>query len=175
MSKGLGDFPADLNIDGSLTSSSSQTSVNLTGGDLRSVSASAGISLASRSKKALNGNIGFSYSTSASSFSGSSQRSSRMNQYNAHAALQLTLSHVVADVHFALSYADNSFAQRDFGQLGFKVEYRLGRWRFTLRGENVLHTDNMDWLSESATEVLISTTQFRKIPGYIMAGIAYRF
>ena len=175
LSKGLGDLPADLKVGGTVQHSASQTTINLTDGNLQSTSASVTVGCVTRSKKAINGEVGGSFITSASALGDSSFPHSSMNQYGAHAAIILNLRHLTGEVRFAYSYADNGSYQRDVYEIGFRVEYRIGKWRMLLRGSNVMNLGGMDWLSIASTANYLSTTQYRKVPGYILLGIAYRF
>jgi len=175
ISKGLGSFPADLKLSASLQQNSSQTSVNDANGDIESLSHSVSLDFVTRSKKALNSSIGASYSSSTSMYTATVDVSSTMHQYSSNASVSLTLKKFKGTVSFAYTHLDSRTYDSDVYDLGFRMEYQLGKWRLLLRGRNLMNLDDMEWLSVSSTPYYISTTHFRKMPGYLIGGVAYRF
>ena len=175
LSKGLGRFPADLRVGGMLTQTESQTTVNNIDGDVSMLSWSTSIDLVTRSKKALNGEMGFSYLSSESRFASIGDIATTMVQYGGHAAAIVTLKKFHGEVRYSFTQLENGSYQRDFHDLSFRMEYRIGNWRILLRGSNIMHVNNFDWLSVASTDYYISTARYRKVPGYLIAGLAFRF
>ncbi|MBQ6096193.1 MAG: hypothetical protein IJK99_00460 [Bacteroidales bacterium] len=78
-------------------------------------------------------------------------------------------------MRYTFSHIENGSYSRDFNDIRLRAEYRLKNWRILLRGSNMLYMDTMDWLSIASTALYNSTTQYHKVPGYLIAGLAYRF
>lgn len=175
LSKGLGHWPIDAKLYATLTKNQSQTSVNGMDGDMQSTTCNLSLNFVSRSKKHFNGEIGGNYLTNHNDIETLANLSSDMKQYGGHVAFIVSYPKFNASVRLSVTHMDNGSWTRDFYDLGFRMEYRLNKWRLTLRGSNITHIDNQDWLSVSSTPVYLSTSTYRKVPGYLIAGVAYRF
>ena len=175
MSKGLGSWPIDAKLSGSLSQSESSTTVNGTNGTLSSISKSASLAFVSRSKKAFNGEIGATYTRSESQYLNLSDNTSSMVQYGGHAAASVTFKKLRVEVRFTYTHLDNGAGSSENYDLGFRAEYRMARWRLQLRGSNLTNLNRMSWMSVDTTPYYISRTTFRRMPGYLIAGVAYRF
>lgn len=175
LSKGLGHFPADLRVGGMLTETESQTAVNAIDGEVTMLSWSTSVDLVTRSKKALNGELGFSYQTTNSHYASFGSLTSRMEQYGGHAAVIVTVKQFRGELRYSYTHLQNDTYLRQFHDIAFRAEYRIGNWRLLLRGSNLMHLDSFDWISQVSTDYYLSSTRYRKVPGYLVAGLAYRF
>ena len=175
LSKGLGSLPADLRLNGNYSRSQSQTTVNMVDGNVVSNSISGSLRVVTRSKKVVNGELGVNYSTSKSAYSQLAGVTSSMYSYGASGALTVAVKQFKGEARFSYSNTVGSNYEKDYFNLSFKAEYKVKNWRFILRGSNLLYLDDIDALAVNNTSTYISTTRYRKIPGYIIAGIGYRF
>lgn len=175
LSKGLGSFPADIKLYATFSNTTSQTAVNSSEGEINSQSYNGSLSLVTRSKKAFNTEIGVSYATSTSQYNAIASISTTMHQYGAYGAAILTFKKFRGEVRYTFSHIENGSYSRDFNDISLRAEYRIKNWRILLRSSNMLYMDTMDWLSIASTALYNSTTQYRKVPGYLIAGLAYRF
>lgn len=175
ISKGLGSWPVDAKLFGTITQSDSKTTVNNTDGNIGSTSYSLRFALVSRSKKPYNAEIGLDYQTSETEITTITTLNSKLQEYGAHAAFIVSFKRFNGEVRYSYTHLENSNYTRNFHNLGFRMEYRLGNWRLLLRGSNLLHLDRMDWLAVSSSPYAVSTATYRKVPGYLMGGLAYRF
>ncbi|MBR1849785.1 MAG: hypothetical protein IJ789_00260 [Bacteroidales bacterium] len=174
LSKGLGRWPVDLKLAGSLTSSVSQTSLNGTDDEINSLSRSASIDFVSRRRGVFNFEVGASYSLSTSDYSTADIGSSLLNT-DAHVVMTAAWTKFSAVVRFAFSHLENGNYNRDYYDLGFKFEYKLKHWRLSLRGGNVLNLKNIEWREIETTPLYIAQTTYRRMPGYVLLGAKYRF
>lgn len=175
LSKGLGSFPADIKLYATFANTTTQTVVNNSEGKVTSQSYNGSLSFVTRSKKAFNTEIGVSYATTSSHYSAIVSVNSTLHQYGAYGAAILTFKRFRGEVRYTFSHIENGSYSRDFNDISLRAEYRLKNWRILLRGSNMLYMDTMDWLSIASTPLYNSSTQYRKVPGYLIAGLAYRF
>lgn len=175
ISKGLGSLPIDAKLFATLSQSDSKTTINHVDGSISLVSYSTSLALVSRSKKVLNGDVGISYQSSRSELQTIATIKSQLNQYEGHAALMVTFKKFNGEIRYTFTHLENGSYTRDFHDLGFRMEYRMGQWRMLLRGSNILNIDKMDWLAVSSTPFTVNTVTYRKIPGYLLGGVAFRF
>lgn len=175
ISKGLGSWPIDAKLFGTVTQSDSKTTVNNTDGNIASSSYSLRFALVSRSKKPYNAEIGFDYQTTSSEITALTTLSSKLQQQGAYAAFIVSFKRFNGEVRYSYTHLENNSYTRNFHDLSFRMEYRMGNWRLMLRGSNLLHLDSMDWLAVNSSPYAVSTVTYRKVPGHLLAGLAYRF
>ena len=59
--------------------------------------------------------------------------------------------------------------------IGLHAEYRLKTWSLFLHCDNLLNADALEWSSMIHTSVYTGNTTYRRMPGYALLGLAYRF
>lgn len=70
-------------------------------------------------------------------------------------------------------YDDNmSVSQYD---MDLDASYKYNRFSFGVIGQNVLHLKNNDWMSKQISSSIVTQTQYRKLPGYLMGYMKFSF
>ena len=83
--------------------------------------------------------------------------------------------HWRASLHAGYSQLMNRLDDMDLWDLGFSVSYRFKHWEIWLQGSNLFNLNETEWMEVSMNPVYTSTTIYRKIPGSLLIGLAYRF
>ncbi|MBQ7984851.1 MAG: hypothetical protein IJ250_04350, partial [Bacteroidales bacterium] len=174
LTQGLGSIPVDLQTGMNSSQSTNETSLNGVHDKMNSLNCSLNLGFISRMKKILNFELSGSYSASKYDYKVSTA-SNDMAEFGGNAALIFVYKNLTANVRYTFSYLDNETFGRNYSRLGFRAEYRINKFRIHVQGSNVLNVKNMDWVSISANQSYSSSTFYKKIPGYVLAGLSYRW
>ncbi|MBR1644802.1 MAG: hypothetical protein IJ684_05500 [Bacteroidales bacterium] len=174
LNKGIGLLPLDAKVSFSVSNSVSENDVNNIDSRLTSWNYGGSMGLRSRAKQIVNGEVNLNYSASASHRTGS-ETTNGLQQMGADAAVLLASTHWSGRLGFGFSHLDNVVYQRNYYDLTFRIEYKLNRLRFVVRGSNVLNLNGDEWVSITSTALYEGTTRYRRMPGYLLAGVAWRF
>ncbi|MBR1550318.1 MAG: carboxypeptidase regulatory-like domain-containing protein [Bacteroidales bacterium] len=170
--QGLGHLPLDVTVGANLTQSITSTRVNNADAEMSTLAYGGRLGLSSRRKHPLNFDLGGSVNIQSSEFE---LTESHLWEATAHAALLMAWTRFTARIQLAFSHVDGGENTRNLWDLGFRAEYKMGRWRLTLRGGNLLHLDSQEWISTTTTPLYLATSTYRRLPGYLIGGVAYRF
>ncbi|MBO6117491.1 MAG: hypothetical protein J6P44_03000 [Bacteroidales bacterium] len=172
--QGLGVVPADVHLSANLSSLTSETELNGIQDEINSLNYSFNLGFTTRMKQVFNFELGGYYSDSEYDYK-ISPASNNMSEFGGNAGLICVYKKFRGNVKYSYSHLDNDVFDRNYGNLRFRLEYRINKWRIHIQGSNILHVKNMDWVSISANQMYTSSTFYRKIPGYILGGFTYRF
>ena len=169
--QGLGRLPWDVTVSGNLSQSTSTIVVNGTDANMSTLAYGGRLGINSRRKSPLNFDFGGNLNFQQSMLAGGNNK---LWEAGGHAALLLAWPRFTAQLRIAYSHVESDIS-RDLWDLGIKAEYKVKRWRLTLRGGNLLHLNEQEWVSTATTPLYFATTTYRRLPGYLLLGVAYRF
>ena len=133
---------------------------------------SARLGLATHSKGRINGeisgNVGFSDNKLT-------KVNNRMQQISGNAKCSYADEHLKASLYANYSLLLNRLEDMNIWNLGFSVTYKFKHLEIWLEGTNLLNLNKIEWVQIDLNPVYTSTTIYRKIPGSLLIGLAYRF
>lgn len=175
-SQELGFIPVLLRLSGDYAQSNQDGKVNGTAMRLLSDSYSCGLTLASHSKSRFNGELGGKVSFSDSKYEGVSL-DNRSWQWSGKAKCSYAHDHWKGYVYCGYSMMQTLLygGERDLWDLGFSVTYSFKHVEIWLQGINLLNLNRNEWEQISMNAIYTSTTVFRKIPGSLLLGAAFKF
>ena len=171
--KGLGKWPWDATLALNATQSGMATNVNHSDATMNSTTYGVRMGLSSRRKGIFNFDFGASYGRQRNRLA--EVQDIAQDEFGGYAVVMISHKSFSAQVRFAYSHVEGDSSQRDLYDLGFRAEYKLKRWRLTLRGGNLLHLSGDEWITTSASPLYLSTTTYRRLPGYLLAGVSLAF
>ena len=174
LSQGIGSLPLDAKLSFSASKSKSKTSLNEQQDEINSSNYRISVNIVSRMKSLFNFELGGYYSNSEYTYKISSF-SNNMSSKGCNAGLICVYKNFRGNIRYTFTYLDNETFGRNYNNLGFRLEYKIKKWRIHIQGSNIFNIADMDWVSISANELYTSSTVYKKIPGYILGGITYRF
>lgn len=170
--QGLGRWPVDLTLAANLTRSVTASLLNGSDNEMHHSAYGATLALASRRKAVVNAELGASANLQHSEYT---VTESHLREAAAHAALMMAWPRFTARLQLAYSHVEGGADTRNLWDLGLRAEYKAGAWRVTLRGGNLLHLRSQEWIASDSTPLFLSTSTYRRLPGYLLLGLAYRF
>ena len=176
-SQELGFVPVELKLSGNYGHSSQDGKVN--GVEMRQLSDnySGSLSLVSRTKKRINGEIGGKVGFSDRKYDRGSSLSNQSWQWGGNARLSYAHNnwkgYLYCNYSMMETLLDNG--ERDVWDLGFSVTYKFKHAEIWLQGINLLNLNKIEWEETSMNAIYTSTTVFRKIPGSLLLGVAFKF
>ena len=172
VSQALKFIPVEARLSGSINRSDREGMVN--GEFVRTMydKYSTGLFLITRNKGRINGEISGNYSFSNSKFT---TLNNRLQQISGKAKCSYADKHWKASLHAGYSLLMNRLDDIDICDLGFSVTYKFKHLEIWLQGTNLLNLNKIEWVQIDLNPVYTATTIYRKIPGSLLIGLAYRF
>ena len=172
VSQALKFIPVEARLSGSFNRSDREGMVN--GEFVRTMydKYSTGLFLITRNKGRINGEISGDYSFSNSRLT---TLDNRMQNISGKAKCSYADDHWKASLHAGYSLLINRLSDIDICDLGFSVTYKFKRLEIWLQGTNLLNLNKIEWVQIDLNPVYTATTIYRKIPGSLLIGLAYRF
>ena len=171
VSQSLKFIPVEARLSGSSGHSFRDGTVN--GDMVRTVSGryTGKLSLVSRSKGRFNGEISGNIGLTDNKVT---TLNNRLQEIGGKASCSYADDHWRASLNAGYSQLMNRLDDMDLWDLGFSVSYRFKHWEIWLQGSNLFNLNETEWMEVSMNPVYTSTTIYRKIPGSLLLGLAYR-
>lgn len=153
----------------------SQSMVNLVEDVMTSERIKASLGLTSRFKGWFNVELSGGYVYGNTHFR-SAERHNKTNEVDLASVFHVVVSDWRGTLNASYSHINSYYYRDNLVNLGFSVEYRFAKdWSAKLQGENLLHVNNNEWVDVNTSAFCMSSWTYRKLPGYLMLGISYRF
>ena len=172
VSQALKFIPVEARLSGRFSRSANEGKVNGEKVPTLYDNYSTGLFLMTRNKGRINGEISGNYSFSNSKLT---TLNNRLQQISGKAKCSSADKHWKASLHAGYSLLMNRLDDIDICDLGFSVTYKFKRLEIWLQGTNLLNLNKIEWVQINMNPVYTSTTIYRKIPGSLLIGLAYRF
>ncbi|MBQ9254306.1 MAG: carboxypeptidase-like regulatory domain-containing protein [Bacteroidales bacterium] len=174
LNKGFSFLPIDVKLSGGVNTSKSETFLNNVKDEINSLNYNMNLGISSRMKTIFNFTLGAGFVKSNYDYK-VSDITNDMLEKNLNGSIIFVYKKLRGNIHMSYAYADNSMLDKNYYNLGFRVEYQIKKWCLHINGDNILNLNNTEWVSISATPLYTSTTVFRRMPGYILMGVGYKF
>ncbi|MBR4511445.1 MAG: carboxypeptidase-like regulatory domain-containing protein [Bacteroidales bacterium] len=172
VSQALKFIPVEARLSGSFNRSANEGKVNGEKVPTLYDNYSTGLSLVTRNKGRINGEISGNFGFTDNKLT---TLSNRMQHISGKAKCSYADDHWKASIHAGYSLLMNRLDDIDICDLGFSVTYKFKRLEIWLQGTNLLNLNKTEWVQINMNPVYTSTTIYRKIPGSLLIGLAYRF
>ena len=172
VSQALKFIPVEARLSGRFSRSANEGKVNGEKVPTLYDNYSTGLSLVTRNKGRINGEISGNFGFTDNKLT---TLSNRMQHISGKAKCSYADDHWKASLHAGYSLLINRLSDIDICDLGFSVTYKFKRLEIWLQGTNLLNLNKIEWVQINMNPVYTSTTIYRKIPGSLLIGLAYRF
>lgn len=174
LNKGLSFIP----VDAKLTCSYALTEYNIllkeSDNNVKSQNIVTGLNFSSRFKSAFNVELGVNYHYNTTTTSNTSIEND-IHEWTATSKFHYSYKNIKAYIYGNFVNINNPFYEQDNIDVGFGFEYKINKIGIKLSGNNLLHLNNMEWIGIYNTSYYTSTSLYKKIPGYLLCSLSYRF
>lgn len=174
LNKGFSFIPVDAKFTCSYSQNGYNILLNESDNKICSQNIVAGLNFASRFKSAFNAEIGtnYQYNTTTTSNTGITND---IKEWSATSKLHYSCKNIKAYIYGTFINIVNPFYRQKKMDIGFNFEYQINKVGIKIIGKNLLHLNNMEWVGVYATPYYTSTALFKRMPGYLLCSLSYRF
>lgn len=96
-------------------------------------------------------------------------------EYGGEATLHLNTGNFSFSVTGKSNRIDDDVLQRYFTDIDFALKYKFEKFELRLRGENLFHLRENEWLRESLSPTIQSSVLYRRMTGFVLGTVAFNF
>ncbi len=172
VNKGLGFMPADLKLNVGNSWLNSNSMISGEEFSVRNSVFSSSAEILTRFKYQLNAGVSGGYEhINTKAYHGSTND---MDDWYVQAKLLYARKRWKGNINLRYSHLKNNYGAYNVTDLGFALSYSVKAFTLRCSAENILNLSGSEWSGVSTSNILTSTSIYKKMPGNLLVSLAYR-